>query len=273
MRKPQKKEAERKLAMAQMSMSESTDENLRKALSFADEAAGSDLLFFPEVQLSPFFAQYEGRDASEYLLNPDDSRIRAIADKCREHGMYISPNVYLRENGRPYDASLFLDRGGNVQGISKMVHIFSAPEFFERDYYTHSDAGFRVYETDFGKVGIVICFDRHLPESIRTCAALGADLVIVPTANTKAEPLEMFEQEVRVQAYQNMTFIAMCNRVGKEGSMDFAGESLVIDPTGSVIVKADDEERLVTCDIDLSEARREKERRPFLSLRRPEMYR
>ena len=82
----------------------------------------------------------------------------------------------------------------------------------------------------------------------------------------------MFEQEMRVQAYQNMTFIAMCNRVGKEGGMDFAGESLVIDPAGRVIVKADDGERLVTCDLDLSEARREKERRPFLSLRRPEIY-
>ena len=94
----------------------------------------------------------------------------------------------------------------------------------------------------------------------------------MPTANTKAEPLEMFEQEMRVQAYQNMTFIAMCNRVGKEGSMDFAGESLVIDPEGRTVLKADDEEKLVTCDLDLSEARREKERRPFLSLRRPEIY-
>ena len=110
-----------KLAMAQMRMSESMDENLSKTIAFADEAAGSDLLFFPEVQLSPFFAQYKGRDASQYLLDPDDCRLQAIADKCREHGMYISPNVYLRENGRPYDASLFLDRGGNVQGDRKSV--------------------------------------------------------------------------------------------------------------------------------------------------------
>ena len=131
-----------KLAMAQMRMSESMDENLRKDLAFADEAAGSDLLFFPEVQLSPFFAQYKGRDASQYLLDPDDCRLQAIADKCREHGMYISPNVYLRENGRPYDASLFLDRGGNVQGISKMVHIFSAPEFWECDYYTAGESSY-----------------------------------------------------------------------------------------------------------------------------------
>ena len=86
----------------------------------------------------------------------------------------------------------------------------------ECDYYTPSEEGFQVFTTEFGKIGIVICFDRHLPESIRSCAAQGADLVIVPTANTKAEPLEMFEWEMRVQAYQNQTFVAMCNRVGKE---------------------------------------------------------
>lgn len=65
----------------------------------------------------------------------------------------------------------------------------------------------------------------------------------------------------------------MCNRVGKEEDMDFAGESLVIDPTGNVLVKADDQEGLVTCELDLSQARKEKEKRPFLQLRRPELYR
>lgn len=262
-----------KLAMAQMKMSADMDENLKKTLAFCEEAEGSDLLFFPEVQLSPFFAQYEGRDASKYLIGIDDEKIRAIQGKSAEHQMYISPNVYLAENGMPYDANLFFDRKGKLSGISRMVHIFQAEQFYECDYYTPSEEGFKVYDTDFGRVGIVICFDRHLPESIRTCAAMGADLVIVPTANTKAEPLEMFEWEMRVQAYQNMTFIAMCNRVGKEGNMDFAGESLVIDPQGNLLAKADDRERLVTCELDLSLAGKEKEKRPFLRMRRPEFYR
>ena len=262
-----------KLAMAQMSMTSCMDDNIKKTLDFCDQARGCDLLFFPEVQLSPFFAQYEGRDASSYLVRLDDEPIQAIQTKCRELGMYISPNVYLAEQGKPYDANLFIGRSGQLLGISKMVHIFQAPQFYERDYYTPSEEGFIVYDTDFGKVGIVICFDRHLPESIRSCAAMGADLVIVPTANTKAEPMEMFEWEMRVQAYQNMTFIAMCNRVGREGDMDFAGESLVIDPTGNVLVKAGDQEGLVTCELDLSQARKEKEKRPFLQLRRSELYR
>ena len=72
-----------------------------------------------------------------------------------------------------------------------MVHIAQAENFYEQDYYTPSDDGFKVFDTEFGKVGIVICYDRHLPESIRTCVLKGADLIIIPTANTKSEPMEM----------------------------------------------------------------------------------
>lgn len=79
-----------KLAMAQMRMAKEVDENLEKTLDFCDKAKGCDLLFFPEVQLSPFFAQYEARDASNYLLSPEDPRLQAIEKKCRELGMYIS---------------------------------------------------------------------------------------------------------------------------------------------------------------------------------------
>ena len=111
-------------------------------------------------------------------------------------------------------------------------------------------------------MGIVICFDRHLPESIRTCTMMGAELIIIPTANTEAEPMEMFEWEVRVQAMQNQVFVAMCNRVGLEGDMDFAGQSIVVHPSGDVIVKADNAQQLVTCEIDLAEERPLRPKKP-----------
>ena len=125
---------------------------------------------------------------------------------------------------------------------------------------------------DAMKKGIVICFDRHLPESIRTCALMGAQLVIIPTANTEAEPMELFEWEVRVQAMQNQVFVAMCNRVGLEDKMDFAGQSIVVHPSGDVIVKADNKQRLVTCDIDLAEVELWRGKRPYISTRRKDMY-
>ena len=154
-----------------------------------------------------------------------------------------------------------------------MVHIMQAAQFYERDYYTPSEDGFLVFDTPHGRVGIVICFDRHLPESIRTCALKGADLVIIPTANTKSEPMELFEWEIRVQAMQNQIFVAMCNRVGREDGMDFAGESLIVHPSGDVICKADDREQLIVQELDLAEARLWREhKRPYLRQRRPECY-
>lgn len=129
-----------------------------------------------------------------------------------------------------------------------------------------------MFETPFGKIGIVICFDRHMPESIRTCALRGADLVIIPTANISAEPLEMFLWEIRVQVMQNQVAIVMCNRVGKEGDVAFAGQSVVVDPYGNVVSETDDHEQLIITDIDLTQTAAARKQRPFLKLRRPEWY-
>lgn len=280
-----------KIAMAQMQMSSDHAVNLQKTLKYISQAAGekADLVFFPEVQLTRFFAQYRkkdlkariGGDKFHYTSTLDSNEIRAIRNAVRQAGIYASPNVYLYaqkgddilgKEGHYYDASLFINPDGNIQGISKMVHVTNAPEFYEDDYYTPSEDGFRVYDTPFGKVGIVICFDRHLPESVRCCALKGAKLVIIPTANTARENMELFTQEIRVQSYQNGVFTAMCNRTGEEDGMTFAGESLVTDPWGNVIVKADNREGLITADLDLSLVDEAHENLPYLKLRRPDIY-
>ncbi|MCD8217995.1 MAG: carbon-nitrogen hydrolase family protein, partial [Clostridiales bacterium] len=118
----------------------------------------------------------------------------------------------------------------------------------------------------------VVCFDRHYPESIRTEKLKGADLILIPTANTNAEPLTMFEWEIRVQAFQNCIPVVMCNRTGTEGQMVFAGESLAADADGNLIAKADDREQLIYVDIDIDNNRRRGDSRPYVSLRRPELY-
>lgn len=110
-----------KLAMAQMSMSGSMDENLKKSLAFCDAAAGSDLLFFPEVQLTPFFPQYAGQNADAYVVPAGSPTVQAFADKARAHGLYLSPNMYLEQDGKRYDASLWLTPEGTCAGVAKMT--------------------------------------------------------------------------------------------------------------------------------------------------------
>lgn len=257
-----------RLAMAQMSMSASIKDNLQKSLDYMKKAkdAGSDLIFFPEVQLSPFFPQYEGRDASCWLLAEDAPELRAFQDACATLGMYACPNVYLELDGKRYDASVMIGPDGSILGISKMVHIAQAKYFCEKDYYTPSDDGFKVYDTPFGKIGVVICFDRHLPDGIRSCAKQGAELVIIPTANIAGEPLELFEWEVRVQAFQSTAYVAMCNRVGPEDELTFIGESLIATPEGDLVLKAGGDEGLILSDLPLEKVSAIRESRPWLWL-------
>lgn len=291
-----------RLALAQMKMSSDKTDNLIHSLALLETAAGkqADLILYPEVQLSPFFAQFPanlggccGGLTGPEAITEDDPVFQSFRDLCRKNRIMASPNFYfqmkikttepasdktqgMRNTGstekKKNDASFLIDREGHIIGRQKMVHIAQAPLFYEQDYYTPSDDGFHVYDAEGMKTGIVVCFDRHYPESIRTEALLGAELILVPTANVKSEPLEMFEQEIRVQAYQNCCYIAMCNRVGKEAAMDFAGESLVVDPDGNVIAKAGAEEELLIADLDPEKARTARRQRPYLNLRRPEFY-
>ena len=263
-----------KLAMFQMENAGSVQKNLAKSLNAMKDAAanGADLILFPEVQLTDFFPQYPGKDVAKYRVSRESEIMTAFCDACREYHIMAVPNVYLLENEKVYDASILIDQNGSILGIQKMVHIAQAEQFYEQDYYTPSDTGFQVFDTNLGKIGIVVCFDRHYPESIRTETLMAADLILIPTVNTKQEPMKMFEMELCVQAFQNSVVLAMCNRVGKEDAMEFAGESLVISAEGKTLLKADDTEQIIYVDIDLEESEKIRQSKPYLTLRRTELY-
>ena len=263
-----------KIALVQSKMTVNMADNLQKTISAMEKAAeiGSNIIFFPEIQFSPFFPQSPSQDVSKYAIDINHGIVGCLRETCAETRLIAVPNFYLEENGNRYDASPVINLDGKILGISKMVHVAQAPYFYEQDYYTPSDTGFHVYDTPAGKIGIVICFDRHFPESVRTCALRGAELIIVPTANTRAEPMEMFEWEMRIAAMQNGVFIAMCNRVGIEDNMDFCGESIVIDPNGNVVAKANDQEQILYAEIDLGTIATIQIERPYMKLRRTGMY-
>ncbi len=263
-----------KIALFQMTMGMDMTDNLKKCLSALRDAAqnGADLILYPELTLLPFFPQYEKQNVSDKAVRINADEVLSFQNACRENRIYAVPNFYYEENQKRYDASFLIAATGEIQGVQKMVHIAQAADFYEQDYYTPSDDGFLVFQTPLGNLGIVVCFDRHYPESIRTEKLKGADLILIPTANTKAERLTMFEWEIRVQAFQNCIPIVMCNRTGTEGQMTFAGESLAMDADGNLIVKTDDREQLIYVDIDIDNNRKRGDSRPYVSLRRPELY-
>ncbi len=263
-----------RIALAQYALGEATKRNLETALTLLGRAAelGANLVLFPELSLSPFFPQYQGCDASRHLVDLGDERLVAFQNASREFGIWSVPNLYFGTLEAAFDASFMIADDGQIAGISKMVHIAQAPGFYEQDYYTPSDSGFHVFDTPFGRIGIVVCFDRHFPESIRTCVLKGAQLILIPTANTMNEPRDMFEWELRVAARQNGVWIAMCNRVGAEGETTFCGDSIVVSPDGEIAAKAGEDPQLLVAEANLSLASTAWQRKTYLDLLRPDCY-
>ncbi|MGN1362488.1 MAG: carbon-nitrogen hydrolase family protein [Methanobrevibacter sp.] len=263
-----------KIALAQMEISNIIDENYEKSIDFIINASynDADLICFPELQLTPFFPQYEKVDTKDYVMDLKSEYIKGIQKACKEYGIYSSPNLYIKENNKFYDMSLLIDDSGKIIGKQKMVHIAQCDKFYEQSYYTPSEEGFNVFNTRFGKIGIVVCFDRHYPESIRTSVLKGADLIIIPTANTTSEPEELFKWEINIQAFQNSVNIAMCNRVGIENQMEFSGKSMVSDCNGNTLNIANNKEGLFFAKVDLDEVNKIRESKPYLNLRNKIFY-
>lgn len=261
-----------KIAMYQMPHIGSLEKNFAETLHGIQRAAdeGAKLVLFPEMHLTEFFPQYpKGRDfdAAKYALTCDSEIIRAMQICCKYCHIAAVPNIYLAEDGVCYDASLFIDEFGEILAVQKMVHVVNAEKFYEADYYAPSNTGFQTFDTSLGRLGIVVCFDRHFPESILLEMAQGANLILIPTVNTKEEPLEMFQKEIEVQAYQNSVAIAMCTRVGEEGAMAFAGESVIVDAKGNVLAKGGDEKELIVAELDIEASERIRMNNPYFKCR------
>jgi len=167
---------------------------------------------------------------------------------------------------------MLISEEGEILGITRKNHIVYAPHFYESDYFTQGDEGIPVFDTSIGRVGQIVCFDRHFPESFRTCALKGADFIVTAVANEKIEPCEVFKWEILIPAFQNSVNCLMVNRVGVEGAMDFCGESVFAAPDGTVVAIADDRECILTADLDFERAKELREAKQYLSLRRPEVF-
>ncbi len=183
-------------------------------------------------------------------------------------------NLFEKSGDKTYDSSPVIDSDGSLLGITRMVHIFEAPCFHEKGYYTPGDGQKLVYDTTAGKIGVAICYDRHFPEYMRTLGLQGAELIVVPQAGAIGEwPPGLFEAEMQVAGFQNGYFVALCNRVGKEDCVTFEGKSFVTAPDGRILTQAPAmEDHILMCEIDLDEMKQSHARCYFIPDRRPDLY-
>jgi predicted amidohydrolase len=266
-----------RIALVQQHATADREDNLRRGLEALEEAAGkgAELVCYAELAFEPFYPQWPAEGDPGVNAQPVPGPVTdAFARRAAELGVVVVLNLYERDGERCFDCSPVIDADGSLPGRARMVHITDYPCFHEQGYYSPGDTGTPVFETRVGRVGVAICYDRHYPEYMRSLALAGAELVVVPQAGSVGEwPDGLYEAELRVAAFQNGYFTALCNRVGAEECLEFAGESFVCGPDGRVLARAPQgEDHILYADIDLAAAASSHARTLFLRDRRPELY-
>ena len=266
-----------KLALIQQAAGPDRKANVQTGIELAKKAAaaGAKLICFAELAFDQFYPQKPAdADSLQVAVAIPGPETEAFSEIAREHQCVIVLNLFERCGEQTFDSSPVIDTDGKILGVTRMIHITDYPCFHEQGYYTPGDNGVPVYETAIGKIGVAICYDRHFPEYMRALGVAGADLVVVPQAGAVDEwPEGLYEAEMRVAAFQNGYYVALCNRVGQEECLTFAGESFVCDARGEVIGRAAKEANdILYCDAEFSELSESHARKLFLQHRRPELY-
>jgi N-carbamoylputrescine amidase len=277
------------LGLVQMRCGADPGANMDKAVSRIRDAAksGANIVCLQELFRSQYFCQRVDPslfDLAEPIPGPSTEILGRIA---KESGCVIVSSLFERRAvGVYHNTAAILDADGRLTGIYRKMHIPDDPLYYEKYYFTPGDLGFRSFDTKFGKIGVLVCWDQWFPEGARLTALQGAQVLIYPTAigwhpREKAEfgvaQHEAWELSQRAHAVANGIYVAAVNRVGHEGAKDagleFWGASFVADPFGTVIKRAshsEEETLIVECD----PARMEEIRRnwPFFRDRRVDAY-
>ena len=266
-----------KIALIQQTASKDIKSNIDRAVHSVKEAAGNgaNIICFAELAFTPFYPQKPvGEDKTKLAESIPGSTTEVFSKLAKEFGVVIILNLYEKDGDNFYDSSPVINIDGSMLGVTRMIHITDYACFHEKGYYDPGNNGAPVYETKFGNIGVAICYDRHYPEYMRALALKGAEVVFIPQAGSISEwPEGLYEAELRVASFQNGYFTALCNRVGEEECLTFAGESFVCNPEGIVIANAQSgNEEILYCDIDLKKIKTSHANKLFLRDRRPELY-
>jgi len=248
---------------------------------------GAQIVCTQELFRSQYFCQSEDHgnfDLAEPIPGPST---HTLAQAAKQHGIVVVGSLFERRApGLYHNTAVVIDADGELSGLYRKMHIPDDPLFYEKFYFTPGDLGFRAFDTKFGRIGVLICWDQWYPEGARITALQGAQILFYPTAigwhpKEKAEYGEAqhsaWETIQRSHAIANGVFVAVPNRIGhegdKEGGIEFWGQSFICDPGGRIMAKGSvDAEEVVIAECDLSLLDVQRTHWPFLRDRRIDAY-
>lgn len=245
--------------------------NTEKACRMIVEAGaqGADLVVLPELFSTGYQLNIVGPRIAELAEPADGPTVTALCAAAREAKCYVVAGLALTYDltGVAYNSAVCIDRGGNLMGTYDKQHLWALERFYFR-----SGCDSPVFETDFGRVGVMICYDMGYPEVARMLALQGADLVVCPSAWC-AEDMDVWDVNAPARALENTVFLAAVNRYGEEDGLVMPGNSLVCNPRGHVVARLEEEaEGVLHTTIDLGQIADFRERSPYLRDRRPDLY-
>ena len=287
-----------RLGLIQMSCSLDPQENQAKAEQKIIEAAqaGAQVICLPELYRSQYFCREERADLfdlAEAIPGPSTEGIGRIA---REQRVVVIASLFERRAaGLYHNTAAVIGPDGEIIGIYRKMHIPDDPLFFEKFYFTPGDLGFRNFDTPYGRLGVLVCWDQWYPEAARATAMQGADILFYPTAigwhPAEKQEFGPAQQDAwrtiqRSHAIANGIYVAAVNRVGYEGprpvnpsdaseksGLEFWGTTFLSDPFGRVLAQsgAADEETILQT-IDTKETEEVRRNWPFFRDRRIDAY-
>lgn len=274
-----------KIGIVQTACTANKAENLAKAVEKIKEVAqkGAQIVCLQELFTSLYFCDIEDYtrfDLAEPIPGPSTEILAKTAQEC---GVAIVASLFENRADAVYhNTAAVIDADGTYLGKYRKMHIPDDPGYHEKFYFTPGDLGYKVFETKFAKIGVLICWDQWYPEPARLTALLGAEILFYPTAIGWPTDQAADYNEVEYSAWQTMMrshaianglHVVAVNRVGKEANNRFWGGSFVSNPFGKILYQAPHEQELTHVqEIDLADNKWYRQRWPFLRDRRIDSY-
>ncbi|MCQ2326874.1 MAG: carbon-nitrogen hydrolase [Bacteroidales bacterium] len=274
-----------KLGLIQMSCQKDKAANIEKAVKNIRDLAskGANIVCMQELFSSLYFCDvedYENFSLAEAIPGKTTEMFQALA---KELGIVIVASLFERQMaGLYYNTTAVIDADGSYLGKYRKMHIPDDPGYYEKFYFTPGDLGFKAFETKFGKIGVLICWDQWYPEASRLTAMKGADIIFYPTAigwareqdeATNNEQYYAWQTAQRAHAVANGVHTVTVNRTGWEGDMQFWGGSFVSNPFGTILYEAShDKEENIVVEIDTDLTEHYRMHWPFFRDRRIDAY-
>lgn len=263
----------------------SKEESLAAHVSLIRQAAekGAQVICLQELFLTPYFCKREETDLFDLAEPIPGPTTEALCPLAKELGVVIIASLFEKRGpGLYHNTAAVIDADGSYLGKYRKMHIPEDPGFNEKFYFTPGDLGYRVWDTKFGRLGVLICWDQWYPEAARLAALAGAEILFYPTAIgwLKSEKAALGEAQhtawetvQRGHAVANGCFLAAVNRTGTEEETEFWGQTFVANPYGQIVAKAPvDHEEILIVPCSLKEVEDFRRIWPFFRDRRIDTY-